>query len=63
MRPDLLKLGGKQYKLDTGQLIYISPREDDLIIQTTNYFDGKEEAAYLKFKEQVLEVWDQIQGL
>jgi DNA helicase-2/ATP-dependent DNA helicase PcrA len=63
MRPDVLKLNGKQYKLESGQLIYISPREDDLVIQTTNYFDGKEEAAYLKFKEQILEVWDAIQEL
>lgn len=63
LRPDLIRLNNKQYKLEYGQLIYISPREDDLIIQTINYGDPKKELEYLKFKEQLLAVWDEIQNL
>lgn len=63
MRPDKLKFNSKQYKLSTGKLIYISPVEDGLVTQNIDYNLPKNEAEYIKFKESILEVWQQIQKL
>lgn len=63
MRPDKLKLNNKQYKLSEGKLIYISPIEDGLVTQSIDYSLAKNEAEYIKFKESILEVWQQIQAL
>lgn len=63
MRPDKLKLNNKQYKLSEGKLIYISPIEDGLVTQSIDYSLAKNEAEYIKFKEDILEIWRQIQDL
>jgi DNA helicase-2/ATP-dependent DNA helicase PcrA len=63
LRPDLMRFNSSQYKLKYGQLVYISPREDDLITETVDYDNPKKEIEYLKFKDLVLSVWDQIQAL
>ena len=63
MRSDKLKFNSKQYKLSTGKLIYISPVEDGLVTQNIDYNLPKNEAEYIKFKETILEVWQQIQKL